>query len=84
MTVTVKVVLANWLLKENDMNQEKLAECLTQYLTEENAKDYSATVDKLLFCEYLTDLPFQSKILDKFEEKMFIYACSLGFCKETD
>jgi hypothetical protein len=66
------------------MNQEKLTECLIQYLTEENAKDYAATQDKLIFCEELTDLPFQSKILDRFEEEMWIYACDLGFCKETD
>ena len=61
-----------------------LSECLVKYLTEENAKDYAATQDKLLFCEYLTDLPFQSKILDRFEEEMWIYACDLGLCKETD
>jgi hypothetical protein len=57
---------------------------LTDYLTVENAKDYAATQDKLLFCEYLTDLPFESKMLDSFDEKMWIYACNLGFCKETD
>ncbi len=61
-----------------------LTDYLTKYLTKENAKEYAATKDKLLFCEYLTDLPFQSKILDQFEEEMFIYACDLGFCKETD
>lgn len=63
---------------------EKLSEYLVKYLTEENAKDYAATQDKLLFCEYLTDLPFESKILDRFEEEMWIYACDLGLCKETD
>ena len=62
----------------------KLTDYLTKYLTEENAKGYAATQDKLLFCEYLTDLPFQSKILDCFDEKMWIYACDLGLCKETD
>ena len=61
-----------------------LSDYLVKYLTEENAKDYAATQDKLLFCEYLTDLPFQSKILDRFEEEMWIYACNLGLCKETD
>jgi hypothetical protein len=62
----------------------KLEEYLVKYMTEENAKEYAATKDKLLFCEYLTDLPFQSKILDRFEEEMWIYACDLGLCKETD
>jgi hypothetical protein len=57
---------------------------LTKYLTEENAKDYAATQDKLIFCEELTDLPFQSKILENFELEMFTYACDLGLCKETD
>jgi hypothetical protein len=57
---------------------------LTKYLTEDNAKDYAATQDKLIFCEELTDLPFQSNILENFELEMFTYACKLGFCKETD
>jgi hypothetical protein len=82
--VTVKVVLANWLLKGNEMNQEKLNEYLAKYLTAENATKYAATQDKLIFCEELTDLPFQSNILNNFEEEMFIYACNLGLCKETD
>lgn len=62
----------------------RLEEYLVKYLTEENAKEYATTQDKLLFCEYLTDLPFQSKILDRFEEEMWIYACDLGFCKEDE
>ena len=66
------------------MNQEKLNEYLAKYLTAENATKYAATQDKLIFCEELTDLPFQSNILNNFEEEMFIYACNLGLCKETD
>ena len=56
----------------------------SKFLTLENAKDYATTKDKLLFCEYLTDLPFQSKALKKFEYEMFVFALNLGLVSEDD
>ena len=60
---------------------DKLIELLQQYLTEENARQYASTNDKLIYCQDLTDLPLRSKLLDQFEEELWIYACDLGLCK---
>jgi hypothetical protein len=57
---------------------------LNQFLTVENAKDYAATNDKLIYCQDLTDLPLRSKSLEMFEYEMYKFAFDLGMCKETD
>jgi len=57
---------------------------LNHFLTQENAKNYAATNDKLIYCQDLTDLPLRSKRLEMFEYEMWMYACNIGLCKETD
>ena len=44
------------------------------YLTHDNAMEYSLTNDRYLFVEYLTDLPCNSKMLERLEQAFFDYA----------
>jgi hypothetical protein len=55
-----------------------------QFLTAENAKQYSQTMDKYIYCQDLTDLPLVSKRLHQFEYEMWMLACKLGYCTEAD
>jgi len=57
---------------------------LQEFLTKENAVVYASTNDKLIYCQDLTDLPLQSNRLTMFEYEMWMFACKLGLCKETD
>lgn len=66
------------------MVKEQYRELLAKHLTDDNAKEYSKTKDKLIFCQDLTDLPLHSKWLERFEHEMWILACDLGFCNEND
>lgn len=57
---------------------------LNQLITAKNAKEYSQTMDKLIYCQDLTDLPLESERLSYFEYQMWQYACQLGYCNEND
>lgn len=52
----------------------RLTEYKAQYLTPENAREYAQTQDKYLFVEYLTDLPTDSKMLERLDQAFYKYA----------
>ena len=64
--------------------REQYQELLDKHLTEDNAREYSKTMDKLIYCQDLTDLPLRSKWLERFEHEMWILACNMGLCDEND
>jgi hypothetical protein len=43
-------------------------------MTPENVREYAQTQDKLLFVEYLTDLPTDSKMLERIDLAFWKYA----------
>jgi hypothetical protein len=44
-----------------------LSQYLAEYMTPENVREYAQTQDKYLFVEYLTDLPTDSKMLERID-----------------
>jgi hypothetical protein len=44
-----------------------LTQYLAEYMTPDNLREYAQTQDKLLFVEYLTDLPTDSKMLERID-----------------
>jgi len=46
----------------------RLSQYLAEYMTPDNLREYAQTQDKLLFVEYLTDLPMGSKMLERIEQ----------------
>jgi hypothetical protein len=59
-------------LKET--NTMTLSQYKALYLTPDNAMEYAQTQDKYLFVEYLTDLPTDSKMLERLDRAFFEYA----------
>jgi hypothetical protein len=44
-----------------------LRQYIAEYMTPDNLREYAQTQDKLLFIEYLTDLPMGSKMLERLD-----------------
>jgi hypothetical protein len=53
---------------------QTLTQYLAEYMTPENVREYAQTQDKLLFVEYLTDLPTDSKMLERIDLAFWKYA----------
>jgi len=45
-----------------------LNQYLAEYMTPDNLREYAQTQDKYLFVEYLTDLPTDSKMLERIDQ----------------
>jgi hypothetical protein len=52
-------------------------------LTAENAKKYARETDRLVFCADLTGLSVDSRLLDRFESRLYALAQDLGYITQS-
>jgi hypothetical protein len=65
-------------------NKTMQYEQLKQYLTSDNAYDYSMTTDKIALCSDITGLRIDSPLVERFENDLEKLANELGYMEDED